>query len=94
MGHEIQEIKSSEDLRNTVAEAYELVQQAHAGYHQALAIIADTDYSSDGVLAFQQRGREYAYAVRRYADAVMALLRSMETNRKRVLKQLNDSKRR
>jgi len=89
MGDEVQKPKSSEDLRKAVVEAYQLVQQAHAGYHEALAIIADTDHSPDGALAFQQRGREYGYAVRRYSDAVMVWLSHMETNRKNAVKQLS-----
>ena len=88
MGDEVQKPKSSEDLRKAVVEAYQLVQEAHAGYHEALAIVADTDHSPDGALAFQQRGREYGYAVRRYSDAVMALLSHTETNRKKALRLL------
>ena len=53
VGDAIQKLKSSEDLRKAVVEAYELLHQAHAGYHEALAIIADTDHSPDGALAFQ-----------------------------------------
>jgi N-acetylglucosamine kinase-like BadF-type ATPase len=86
---EVQKLESLEDLRKAVVEAYQLVQQSHADYHEALAIISDTDHSRDGALAFQQRGREYGYAVRLYSDAVMVLLSHMEANRKKAVKQLS-----
>jgi len=69
------------DLLISVDEANRHLQEVQAGYKDALAIIADTDYSPDGSLALRQRSREYAQAVKQYSDAVMALLAYMETAR-------------
>jgi hypothetical protein len=83
--------KASAQLRAEMEEAYRNVQQAHARYREALAVIADTaeiGFYPDGALAFQQAGREYAGAVRSYSDAAMAWLSHVETNREQVVKLL------
>jgi len=74
--------------RTAVEETYELLQNAHGDYHDALAIFADTGRSSDGALALRQRSQEYARAVTRYSEAVMAWLAYIDTNREETLKLL------
>ena len=69
------------DLRKAVNDAYRLVQEAHLSYEEAFSIRADTELSSDGLLAVRQSGQEYAAAVRRYSEAVMAWLAFMDTKR-------------
>jgi hypothetical protein len=68
-------------LRRAVYEAYEVVQKAQEGYAHALEIAHDTNMSSDGMLGIKQQGREYAYAVTQYSNAVMAWLSFMDAIR-------------
>ena len=62
------------DLRKAVNDAYRLVREAHLIYDEAFSIRADTELSSDGLLAVRQSGQEYAAAVIRNSEAVMAFL--------------------
>ena len=90
MSDEVLRSKRSAELRAAVDEAYRDVQQAHAQYYEALAIMTDTPQSThpDGALALRQGGREYAHVVRRYSDAVMAWISHVETNREKAVKLL------
>ena len=65
-------------LRRAVSDAYAVLQDAQAVYERALAVIDNADHpSSDDVVAL---GRDYANAVIRYSDAVMAWLIFAETS--------------
>lgn len=78
----------AEDLRRRVFRAYESLCIAHAGYEDALAIAADTNWSSDGLYDLRQEGRAYAKAVTHYSAAVMTWLAFMDTFREDMLKLL------
>ena len=80
-------------LRNAVHEAYELVQKTHVEYEHAVAVAADTDVSSEGLLALRQQGRDYAQAVRQYSNAVMTWLSFMDTLRENSAKLVCKSRR-
>jgi len=71
--------QQADALRNTVREAYELVQKAHVEYEHAVAVAGETDISSKALLALRQQGRGYAHAVRQYSNAVMTWLSFMDT---------------
>ena len=54
---------------------------AYLNYERALAIAADAEpLNSAGIVAIQQRGLDYADAVSRYSNAVMAWLAFAETS--------------
>jgi len=78
--------QQADALRNAVHEAYELVQKTHVEYEHAVAVAADTDVSSEGLLALRQQGRDYAHAVRQYSNAVMTWLSFMDTLRENAAK--------
>lgn len=70
-------------LRESVSQSYAGLQMAHASYERALTIVADTDNlpNTDGLVALQQQGRDYANAVTRYSNAVMAWLSFADMSR-------------
>lgn len=80
--------RSKADPLGAVDEAYRLLQKAHGGYKEALAIIADIASSPDGEITLRQHSREYADAVTRYSEAVAAWLAYVETNREQAVKLL------
>ena len=75
-----------EDLYHALEETYQLIQKAHSEYQQAVHLAAGTEISADRAIAIQQQGREYAEAVMRYSEAVMAWLGQVNSNRDKVLK--------
>ena len=87
MGGEVpSKSQQSAALRNAVYEKYELLQKAQVGYEEALAIARDTELSPDRLLAIRQQGREYAHAVTRYSEAVMAWVSFMDIYRREITK--------
>lgn len=78
--------QQADALRNAVHETYELVQKTHVAYENAVAVAADTDVSSEGLLALRQQGRDYAHAVRQYSNAVMTWLSFTDTLRENAAK--------
>ena len=78
--------QQADALRNAVHEAYELVQKTHVGFEHAVAVAANTDVSSEGLLALRQQGRDYAHAVTEYSNAVMAWVSFMDIHRREITK--------
>jgi hypothetical protein len=68
------------DLRQLMSVAYEEFHQAHVAYEHALCIAGDPPTSTD-VIALRQAGRDYARAVARYSQVVMAWLAMVDTSR-------------
>jgi hypothetical protein len=66
-----------EALRRSLSNAYEELQKAHLAYEQALSIAGDPPSSKD-LTALRQAGGEYAVAVAKHTDAVMAWLAMVE----------------
>jgi hypothetical protein len=85
-GREVPTYKQPADLLLAVDEADRHLQEAKAGYKEALAIISNIGYSPDGSLALRQRAQDYDRAVRQYSEAVTTWLAYMETNRETALK--------
>ena len=86
VGREVPRSKQPADLLVAVDQADRHLQEAKAGYKEALALISDIGYSPDGSLALRQRAQEYDRAVRQYSEAVTTWLAYMETNRETALK--------
>ena len=86
VGRSSSKAQQTATLYKAVDDAYQFIQNAHACYREYLSIVADRDLSSDEVLAIQQHGREYASAVIKYSEAVMAWLAHVETNREDAIK--------
>jgi hypothetical protein len=61
-------------LRQTMAEAYTVLCQAHVSYQHSMSIAVDTHSSTGGALALKREGRVYAAALTRYSEAAMAWL--------------------
>jgi len=71
----------SQSLWQSLSDAHAALQMAYLNYERALAIAADAEpLNSAGIVAIQQRGRDYADAVSRYSNAVMAWLAFAETS--------------
>ena len=60
--------------------AYEEFHQAHVAYEHALSIAGNPPHSTD-VIALQQAGRDYAGAVAKHSQVVMAWLAMVDTSR-------------
>jgi hypothetical protein len=69
-----------QDLRQSLSDAYEELQEAHRAYEQALSIEGHPLNSSD-IIALQQAGRDYAKAVVRYSHVVMDWLAMVDRSR-------------
>ena len=75
-----------------VDDAYQLIQQAHVSYEEAISIVGKTERSFDDMLALERCGREYAATVTRYSEALMGWLSLFETNRETAIKSLREAK--
>lgn len=75
-----------------VDDAYQLIQEAHISYEEAISIVAKTERSFDDILALERCGREYAATVTRYSEALMGWLSLFETNRETAIQSLREAK--
>ena len=68
------------DLRQLMCVAYEEFHQAHLAYERALSIPSDPPYPID-IITLQEVGRDYARAVARHSQVVMAWLAMVDRSR-------------
>ena len=68
------------DLRQLMSVAYEDFQKAHVSYEHALST-AGGPPSSTHIIILQEAGRDYARAVARHSDVVMAWLAMVDMSR-------------
>jgi hypothetical protein len=67
-------------LRQSLSVAYEEFQKAHLAYERALSIPGSPPNPTD-MTALQQAGRDYARAVARHSEVVMAWLAMVDRSR-------------
>ena len=79
------QLPQAAELSRAMFEAHQLLHEAHINYNQALAMARDTELSSDGMSALQQKGRMYAEAVTRYSNAVMAWLALVDAHKEQAI---------
>ena len=70
----------AQSLRNSLAAAREVLEEARHGYQNACATFEDTNGSDDGRFALRRQGLSYAHAVTQFSDAVMAWLSYVESS--------------
>ena len=69
-------------LRQSWSAAHEDLEKAHLSYERALSIAVDADpLNSRGIIALQRSGKNYAKAVARHSNAVMAWLALVDRRR-------------
>lgn len=68
------------DLRQLMCVAYEDFHQAHLAYEHAFSLAGNPPNPTD-MTNLQQSGRDYARAVARHSDVVMAWLAMVDTSR-------------
>jgi hypothetical protein len=67
-------------LRQSMFVAYEEFQKAHVAYEHALSVTGNSPNSAD-IIALQQAGRDYAGAVAKHSQVVMAWLAMVDRSR-------------
>jgi hypothetical protein len=67
------------DLRQLMSVAYEDFHHAHLAYEHALSIAGPQNCTD--IIALQEAGRDYARAVVRHSQVVMAWLAMVDTSR-------------
>jgi hypothetical protein len=67
-------------LYQSMSDAYEVFQKAHAAYEHALSVTGAAPNPTD-IIALQQAGRDYARAVGRHSQVVMAWLAMVDMSR-------------
>jgi phosphoglycerol transferase MdoB-like AlkP superfamily enzyme len=67
-------------LRQAADDAYAALLTAKERYEYTIGLAKDTELNPEGMSDIQQRAQDYATAVIRYSDAVMAWLRHTDAN--------------